>query len=173
MQLTRNILFSLILSAMTLGLTSCAGYQLGGSKPAALKGIDSIYVAMTENKTQEIKLAPQFTNRLISFINNDGTYSVTNLDQSQASLSVVIDRITYDDFRSSRLDTLLAEELTATIYTSWQLKNNQSEVILRGKSSGKTRFFVEDNQRLARDNSLYDAIDNLSRNITSRISNGL
>ncbi len=173
MRLTLNVLFSVIITALTLGLTSCAGYQLGGSKPTVLQDIDSIYVAMAENKTQEIKLAPQLTNRLISFINNDGTYSVTNLDQSQAILSIVINNITYDEFRSSRLDTLLAEELTATISTSWQLKDHHSKVLLKGKSSGKTRFFVEGNQRLARDNSLYDAIDNLSRNITSRISNGL
>ena len=156
----------------TVILTSCAGYQLGGSKPQALQGIDSIYVAIAENKTQEIKLAPQFTNRLITFINNDGTYQVSTPVQSQATLKVVIEKIDYDEFRSSRFDTLLAEELTATIHTSWQLINSQNETLLQGKSSGKTRFFVEDNQRLARENSLYDAIDNLSRTITSRIANG-
>jgi len=153
-------------------LTSCVGYQLGGSKPSALKDIDSIYVSIAENKTQEIKLAPQFTNRLISFINNDGTYQVSTPTQSQATLKVVIEKIEYDEFRSSRFDTLLAEELTATIHTTWELTDAQNEILLKGKSSGKTRFFVEDNQRLARDNSLYDAIDNLSRTITSRISNG-
>jgi len=156
----------------TVILPSCAGYKLGGSKPQALKDIDSIYVAIANNKTQEIKLAPQFTNRLITFINNDGTYQVSTPSQSQATLNVVIEKIDYDEFRSSRFDTLLAEELTATIHTSWQLTNDQNKVLLQGKSSGKTRFFVEDNQRLARENSLYDAIDNLSRTITSRISNG-
>ena len=163
---------SLTFIASTVILTSCAGYQLGGSKPQELKDVDTIYVTIAENKTQEIKLAPLFTNRLISFINNDGTYEVSTPSQSQATLNVVIDKIEYDEFRSSRFDTLLAEELTATIHTTWQLVDNQNKLLLKGKSSGKTRFFVEDNQRLARENSLYDAIDNLSRTITSGISNG-
>ena len=172
MRLFLTVLSSLAIIITATGLTSCTGYQLGGSKPSALKDIDSIYVVIADNKTQEIKLAPQFTNRLITFINNDGTYQVSSLSQSQATLSVVIEKVDYDEFRSSRFDTLLAEELTATIFTTWKLTNPQNEILLQGKSSGKTRFFVEDNQRLARENSLYDAIDNLSRTITSRISNG-
>jgi len=172
MRLFLTILSSLAIIASLLSLTSCAGYQLGGSKPSALKDVDSIYVTIAENKTQEIKLASQFTNRLVSFINNDGTYQVSTPSQSQATLSVVIEKIDYDEFRSARFDTLLAEELTATIYSTWKLTSPQNEVLLQGKSSGKTRFFVEDNQRLARDNSLHDAIDNLSRTITARISNG-
>ena len=172
MRLFLTVLSSLAILASISSLTSCAGYQLGGSKPSALKDVDSIYVTIAENKTQEIKLASQFTNRLVSFINNDGTYQVSTPSQSQATLSVVIEKIDYDEFRSARFDTLLAEELTATIYSTWKLTSPQNEVLLQGKSSGKTRFFVEDNQRLARDNSLHDAIDNLSRTITARISNG-
>jgi len=127
---------------------------------------------MVENKTQEIKLAPRATNSLIQAINNDGTFQVSTPAQSEATLKVVIDKIEYREFRSSRLDTLLAEELTSNIHTSWQLIDNQSKVLLSGKSNGETRFFLGDNQRLSRDDSIHDAIDKLSRRITSRISNG-
>jgi len=161
-----------IILATTANLCSCSGYQLGGSKPSELKDIQSIYVPMVENKTQEIKLAPQSTNSLVRFINNDGTYQVSTPAQSDATLRVVIDRIEYREFRSSRLDTLLAEELTTHIHASWELVDNQSKKLLSGRSYGETRFFVGDNQRLARDNSMNDAIDTLSRKITSRITNG-
>ena len=161
----------IIVATSTL-LFSCAGYQLGGSKPEQLKGIQSIYVPMVENKTQEIKLAPQATNSLVHFINKDGAYSVTTPAQSDATLRVVIEKIEYREFRSARLDTLRAEELTANIRAKWELIDNQSNILLSGRSSGETRFFVGDNQRLSRDNSLNDALDTLSRKITSLISNG-
>jgi len=158
--------------AITTSLCSCSGYQLGGSKPKELQGIQSIYVPIVDNKTQEIKLAPQTTNSLVRFINNDGTYQVSTPAQSDATLHVTIEKINYREFRSSRLDTLQAEELTSEIVASWKLIDNQSQLLLSGTSNGKTRFFVDDNQRLSRDNSIYDAVDNLSRKITSRISNG-
>lgn len=161
-----------IILAITAGLCSCSGYQLGGSKPHQLREIQLIYLPMINNKTQEIKLASQATNSLVRFINNDGAYQVSTLAQSDATLRVVIEKIDYREFRSSRLDTLLAEELTANIVATWQLVDHQSKVLLSGRSNGETRFFVDDNQRLSRDNAMYDAIDNLSRKITSRISNG-
>ena len=161
-----------LLLAITASLSSCAGYQLGGAKPVELTNIQSIYIPMIENKTQEIKLAPQTTNSLTRFINNDGTFQVSTAAQSDATLKVVIEKIDYREFRSARLDTLRAEELTANIVATWQLIDNQSNILLSGRSNGETRFFVDDNQRLSRDNALHDAIQSLSRKITSRISNG-
>lgn len=161
-----------LLLAITASLSSCAGYHLGGAKPVELTNIQSIYIPMIENKTQEIKLAPQTTNSLTRFINNDGTFQVSTAAQSDATLKVVIEKIDYREFRSARLDTLRAEELTANIVATWQLIDNQSNILLSGRSNGETRFFVDDNQRLSRDNALHDAIQSLSRKITSRISNG-
>jgi hypothetical protein len=158
--------------AITACLSSCTGYQLGSAKPAELINIQSIYIPMIENKTQEIKLAPQATNSLTRFINNDGTFQVSSAAQSDATLRVVIEKIDYREFRSSRLDTLRAEELTANIVATWRLTDNQSNILISGRSNGETRFFVDDNQRLSRDNALHDAIQSLSRKITSRISNG-
>jgi len=54
MRLFLTVLSSLAIIVTAMGLTSCAGYQLGGSKPNALKDIDSIYVAIADNKTQEL-----------------------------------------------------------------------------------------------------------------------
>ncbi len=127
---------------------------------------------MIENKTQEIKLAPQATNSLVRFINNDWTYQVSTPAQSDTTLRVVIETIEYREFRSTRLDTLRAEELTTNIRASWELVDNQSKVLLSGRSNGETRFFIGDNQRLSRDNAMSNAVNNLSRKITSRISNG-
>lgn len=168
--LLKAIISSIIL-ATSASLCSCSGYHLGGAKPKELQSIESIYVPMVDNKTQVIKLAPRATNSLVRFITNDGAYQVSTPAQADATLKVTINKIAYREFRSARLDTLRAEELTATIHSSWQLIDNQSNVLLSGKSEGETRFFAGDNQRLSRDDSIYNAINNLSRKITSRISN--
>lgn len=172
MRLFLKVISVITILATAASFSSCAGYQLGGSKPLVLKDINLIYVPMIDNKTQEIKLAPQATNSLTRFINNDGAFRVSTPAQSDATLRVVIEKIDYREFRSSRLDTLRAEELTANITATWQLVDNQSQVLLSGRSNGETRFFVDDNQRLSRDNALYDAVNDLSRKITSRISHG-
>ena len=172
MQIILSAICSISLIAITASLSSCAGYQLGGAKPDELRDVQLIYLPMVENKTQEIKLASQATNSLTRFINNDGAYQISTPAQSDATLRVIIEKIEYREFRSARLDTLRAEELTANITATWQLIDNQSNMLLSGRSSGETRFFVDDNQRLSRDNALHDAIQNLSRRITSRISNG-
>jgi len=153
-------------------LSSCTGYQLGNTKHQKLKHIKNIYVPMVEDKTLEIKLAPQATNQIIKAISTDGTYRITRSSNSDASLKAVISTIQYDEFRSNRLDTLRAEELIMNITAEWQLVDNAGKVLEKGTSTGSTRFFADSNQRLSRDNAKADALQKVAQKITSRISNG-
>ncbi len=163
----------LIPSLITLlFLSSCAGYRLGGAKPQALKNVKNISVPLVENDTLEIKLAPLATNALVSAISNDGSYRITKTSNSDAYLKASIKNIDYREFRSSRLDTLRAEELTMTISVNWELIDNSGATLLKGTSTGSTRFFNDDNQRISRENAKANALQNAADKITSRISNG-
>lgn len=127
---------------------------------------------MVEDKTLEIKLAPQTTNEIIKAISTDGTYRITRASNSDATLKAVIASIDYDEFRSNRLDTLRAEELIMNIQIDWELVDNKGKILEKGVSTGATRFFVDGNQRLSRDNAKSDALQKVAQKITSRISNG-
>ncbi len=168
MRISNICLFISVLSMFP----SCVGYQLGNTKRKKLKHIENIYVPMVEDKTLEIKLAPQATNEIIKAISTDGTYRITRSNNSDATLNAVITAVDFDEFRSNRLDTLRAEELIMHIVIKWQLVDNAGKVLERGTSTGSTRFFADSNQRLSRDNAKSDAMQKAAQKITSRISNG-
>ena len=153
-------------------IPSCVGYQLGNTKHQKLKDIRNIYIPMIEDKTLEIKLAPQATNQIIKAISKDGTYRVTRPNDSDATLKAVIRTINYDEFRSDRLDTLRAEELIMSVVIDWELVDNSGKILQKGVSTGSTRFFADSNQRLSRDNAKSDALQKIAQKITSRLSNG-
>lgn len=163
-----------LISALTalLLLSSCVGYKLGSAKPVALQGIKNISVPLVTNETLEIKLAPLATNALVSSISNDGSYRISKPSNSDAYLKATIKKIDYREFRSARLDTLRAEELTMNVIVAWELIANSGEVLLDGVSTGNTRFFSDNNQRISRDNAVANALQNAASKITSRISNG-
>lgn len=163
----------IVLAAASIAiLPACVGYQLGNTKHEKLKHIEKIYVPQVLDDTLEIKLAPQATNEIIRAISNDGTYRISRSEDSDATLKAKITSVDFDEFRSNRLDTLLAEELTITIFIEWQLIDNAGKVLEEGRSSGQARFFTDDNQRLSRDNAKPDALQRVARKITSRLSNG-
>ncbi len=155
-----------------LFLSSCAGYRLGSAKPESLRNIKNISVPLVKNDTLEIKLAPLATNALVSSISNDGSYRITEASNSDAYLKATIRKIDYREFRSARLDILRAEELTMTIVVNWELIDNSGSTLLSGSSTGETRFFNDNNQRISREHAVANALQNAASKITSRISNG-
>lgn len=168
-----NRYITLILASFSLSLfPSCVGYRLGNTKQAKLKHVNNIYVPLVDDQTLEVKLAPQVTNAIIKAISNDGTFRITRANNSDAALNAKIQTIKYDEFRSSRLDTLRAEELIIHVVIEWQLVDNAGKVLEQGTSTGASRFFADSNQRLSRDNAKSDALQEAAQKITSRISNG-
>jgi len=163
---------TIIACAIVPLLISCSGYKLGNAKPRNLAHIKKIAVPMLENQTQEIKLAPQATNALVTAISNDGSYRIASENNADATLTGTIQNVKYSAFRANRLDTLLAEELTMVVSINWELKDNAGNVLQSGTSTGSTRFFADVNQRLSRDNAIADALQDAAQKITSRISNG-
>ncbi len=164
--------FSVLALMLLLVLPSCVGYQLGNTKHQKLRHIDNIYVPLVNDKTQEIKLAPQTTNEIIKAISNDGTYRITKESNSDATLNATIEYITFREFRSNRFDTLRADELTMNVRISWRLVDRYGKVLEKGNSTGITRYFADSNQRLSRDNAKTNALQKAAQKITSQISNG-
>ena len=64
------IKYLLILSLL---LVSCAGYQLGGHKPAHLAQVKSVHVPLFENDTLQIRAESYATNSAVDAITRDGT----------------------------------------------------------------------------------------------------
>lgn len=162
------------LLALSLLLTSCAGYHLGGSKPSHLSHVKSIHVPLFENDTLLIRAESLATNSAVDAITRDGTYSIGTAGSADAVLEGTVTQVDYSQVRSARLDTLRSEELGMEVTISWVLRDadNPTRILEQGESKGNTRFFAGGNLHVARTNALPDALRRATESMVMRFSDG-
>lgn len=155
-------------------LGSCAGYRLGGVKPAALSGVSKVAVPMFENGTLHPRAEAVATSAVTDALADDGTYRLSRRDDADAVLEGKVSEIKYSTIRGSRLDTLLPEELANQVTIQWVLRDarNPTKVLAEGKSTGKSQLFVSANLQTARNNALPEAMERAAEQLVSRISTG-
>ena len=142
-------------------LTACTGYQLGGNKPDHLAEIRSIHVALVRNQTQLPRAAAHATNAIVDALLEDGTYRLASSDQADARLETTLTLIDYRQVSTTRNDALRTDELEMTVHYDWVLvsANNPLDILENGTSSGSTRFFLSPNLQTARQSNLPDALN--------------
>ncbi len=155
-------------------LSSCAGYHLGGNKPAALANVHTINVPMFKNDTLHPRAGAIATSAFDNALVQDGTYRIANSDQADAILEGTIHKIDYSNIRAQPLDTIRPEELQNTITIEWTLRDarNPLKVLMYGSSKGISRFFVDSNLQTSRNNTLPDALQRAGQAIVSKLANG-
>lgn len=165
---------ALVLLAPILCLASCAGYQLGGAKPASLARINAIAVPMFSNATLHPRAEALATSAVAHAIVQDGTYRISRVDEADAVLEGKLSEIRYSTLRGSRHDTLLPEELVNTVTLRWVLRDarDPTTVLASGSSTGSSQLFVSSNLQTARNNALPEALDRAGEALVSRIANG-
>lgn len=165
---------TLLLLAPVLFLVSCAGYQLGGVKPASLAQVKTIAVPMFTNATLHPRAEALATSAVANAIVQDGTYRISKTDDADAVLEGNLLEIKYSAIRGTRLDTLLPEELTNRVTLGWTLRDarNPTKVLASGTSTGSSQLFVSSNLQTARNNALPEALERAGEALVSRIANG-
>lgn len=163
-----------ILSLIALSMVSCAGYHLGGTKPPSLAGVRTISVPMFTNGTQEPRAEALATTAVTDAIVRDGTYRLADRGSADAVLEGKLVGIRYSTLRGSRLDSLLAEELTNEVMIEWTLRDakDPAKILATGSSVGQSSFFADSNLQTARRNALPDAFGRAGANLVSRIASG-
>lgn len=155
-------------------LSSCAGYRLGGSRPAAMNGVQSIAVPMFHNETQHPRAEALATSAVADSLVQDGTYRIGSIEGADAILEGRVSRIEYSTLRGSRLNPQLPEELTNTVTLKWTVRDARDplKVLAVGSSEGKSQLFRDSNLQTARNNALDDALERAAETLVSRIANG-
>lgn len=164
--------FLLVLAGAVL--SSCAGYRLGGAKPPSLSNVHKIAVPMFENGTLHPRAEAVATSAVNDAFVQDGTYRLSERGDADAVLEGRIADVDYSTLRSSRLDSLVAEELTNTVRIDWILKDarDPTKVLASGSNSGFSSFFVDSNLQTARQNALPDAFERAAQSLVTRLSSG-
>lgn len=159
---------------IALCLSSCAGYQLGGSKPSSLSHVHSIHVPLFKNDTLFVRAESYATNTMIDALTRDGTYRISTAESADAVFKANISDLDYGQVSSTRDDSLSSEEISLVISIDWSLVDalNPSRVLEEGRSTGRTTFFARGNLNIARTNALPDALQRACESIASRLANG-
>lgn len=164
----------LLASLLALALASCAGYQLGGTKPAVLADVHTVSVPMFRNDTLHPRAEALATSAAADAFVQDGTYRLAARGEADAVLEGVIQKIEYAQLRATRLDTLRPEELQNVVTLGWTLRDGHdpNKVLATGTSVGSSRFFVDSNLQTSRHNALPDALQRATEAMVSRLADG-
>jgi hypothetical protein len=166
-------LLSPLALTLSLLLSSCAGYHLGGQKPAHLAGITKLAVPTFENLTLEPRLASTVTNSLIKQIQVDGSYQVASKDQADAVLEGQVTRVTRTQFRSDRRNVLRTSQLQMRLTAIFTIRDTASgRAIHTGQASANTYVILDSNVQNSEAQALDDAAQRLAASIANEISEG-
>ncbi len=162
------------LFAPVLLLVSCAGYQLGASKPASLAKVKTIAVPMFSNSTLHPRAETLATSAVAAAFMQDGTYRINGRDHCDAVLEGAVSGINYTPIRGARLNTLEPVELANTVTLKWTLRDGKdpTKILASGSSNGTSQLFVSDNLQTAKNNALPEALERAGVALVSRLANG-
>ena len=191
--------FRLLLAASSLSLpllfAGCAGYKLGENKPTNYTHIENIYVPTFHNETLEPRLSVLVTNAVITQLQQDGTYKITNKEDADAVLVGTIRQIRRYQQRSTQTEVLKTRELLETIQIDFRLEDpstgeslsrqdpfglnsanrlagNNAEQSRGGAATGTTSIFLDKNFELSERQGLALAAQDAAEQLVSRITEG-
>lgn len=163
----------LVLAPVCLLLSGCAGYSLGGQKPAHLRNITRIAVPTFENLTLEPRLAVLVTNAVIKQLQNHGSYQIVAKNEAEAVLEGKILTITRSQFRSDRNNILRSSQILATLNSSYSIKETGSGTVLHnGSVSADSYIILDSNLQLSETQLLEDAAQRLAYSLADEVSEG-
>lgn len=156
-----------------LALTSCAGYQLGGHKPAHLANVTKLAIPTFENQTLEPRLGAVVTNAIIKQIQNSGGYEIVSMDDAEAVLDGKVVNVDRSQFRSDRQNVLRTSQLLMTLRTEYTIKDvGSNSVIHRGRASADSYTILDSNIQNSEAQALEDAAQRLAATVASDIAEG-
>jgi len=163
----------LLLAPVCLLLTGCAGYTLGGQKPAHLRNVTKLAIPTFENLTLEPRLGVLVTNAVIKQIQNHGSYQIVSRNEADAVLEGKIMNISRSQFRSDRNNILRTSQILATLNCSYTIRDNGTDQILHnGGASADSYIILDANLQLSETQLLEDASQRLAMTLADEVSEG-
>lgn len=157
--------------ALTL-LSSCAGYQLGASKPYQLANVTKLAVPTFKNDTLEPRLEVLVTNAVIKKLQMDGAYQIVSRDDADAVLVATIEDVERGQFRSARFNTLRSTELLMRLRVNYSIQDSSGTKLLNGQEQAYSNIVLDPSVQITERQGLADAAERLGIALASRISEG-
>jgi hypothetical protein len=163
----------LLLAAGCLLLSGCAGYTLGGHKPAHLSHITKLAVPTFENLTLEQRLGSLVTNAVIKQLQNHGSYQIVSRSEADAVLQGRISNINRTQFRSDSNNVLRSSQIMATLVCPFTIKDKESGKVLHtGYATADSYIILDANLQLSETQLLEDTAQRLAFSLADQVSEG-
>jgi hypothetical protein len=167
----KQLVLLLSLPALCL-LNSCAGYQLGSSKPRQMQNVTKLAVPTFKNDTLEPRLEVLVTNALIKKLQTDGAYQIVPREEADAVLKCTIEDIERSQFRSFRNNTLRSSEILERLIVKYKVEDAAGAELLSGTERAWSNIVLDPNMQLSERQALADAAERLAIALSSRITEG-
>lgn len=165
-------LLRLLPAAAALLLSSCAGYQLGVSRPAVMEGVRTLAVPVFRNETLIPRSSVLITNRVIRQFQVDGTYPIADASRADAILRGTLRPVQRRQLRTEKLNTLRTIEQELRLVLDYSVETRSSAVLTTGTVEGVSSHFLDANFQRSESQALDDAAGRLSEDLVSRLSEG-
>lgn len=154
-------------------LAGCSIYTLGEARPSMMRGINTLSVPVSKNKTLEPNVEALLADTIVKQIQTDGTYSINYSNRADAVVYTTLTQITRRPARSVRGNVLATSEYLLIVTVSYSVVEQAGgRVLLNGQVAGRTTFFVDADLQTAEAQALPLAFADAAVKLTSRISEG-
>jgi outer membrane lipopolysaccharide assembly protein LptE/RlpB len=157
---------------LPLFLTACAGYKLGGTKPAHLAHITKLHVPTFNNDTLEPRLGVLMTNAVIKQLQNMGGYEIVSADEAEATLNARISDINRSQWRAVRTNTLRSREILTRLRVDYTIEGSSSGKVHSGRVVGESYVVLDPNFQTSERQSLAETSERLAVTLATEVTSG-
>ena len=164
------LLAPLAVAAFLLG--GCA-YQLGDARPSMMRGITTLSVPTSKNKTLEPNVEGLLADTVVKQLQTDGTYKVSYTDRSDAILYTTLQEVQRTPARAVRGNVLSTSEYIFTTMVGYEVIDRATgKQLMQGTVNGRTSFFVTADLQTDEIQALPLAFSDAAVKLASRLSEG-
>ena len=161
-----------ILAAAALFLGGCA-YQLGDARPSMMRGITTLSVPTSKNKTLEPNVEGLLADTIVKELQTDGTYRISYTDRADAIVYTTLERVERSPARAVRGNVLATSEYLFTTTVSYEVIDRATgKQLMQGSVNGRTSFFVTADLQTDEIQALPLAFSDAAVKLASRLSEG-
>ncbi len=166
--LVRSLAVFCLLPAVLCLLAGCAGYRLGSTLPPDIR---SVHIPTFINETDEPQLEMETTGAVITEFQRNGTLRITDRDQADSILEVVIKKYELVPIRYDRDEATTAKEyrLVITASINFSRVNADMPIIKNKQVIGESDFDVVGDRTTLKRQALPKVAKDLGHNIIEAV----
>jgi outer membrane lipopolysaccharide assembly protein LptE/RlpB len=160
------------LFALSVLLSSCSGYKLGGTKPAHLAHVTKLHVPTFSNETLEPRLAVLMTNAVIKQLQTMGGYDIVSADEAEATLVARISDINRSQWRAVRTNTLRSREILTRLRVDYTVEESSGSKLHSGRVVGESYVVLDPNFQTSERQALAETSERLAVTLATEVTSG-